>query len=265
MTRRYFQIAMVVAVVAVLAWSTAVSQTFGVRKPRPKPNEYGTTVIDNASTANQIAAVEFPHWLHRANYTCRLCHVDIGFGMTANETGITEDDNRHGMYCGTCHNGEIAFRCQEGKMAEGGPRSCDRCHSVGLEIEPKNDFYVFREGMPRERFGNGIDWVKAEDDGLIAPVDIIESVSFRRPKLVNPNDEQLTANEITMPNIIFSHQKHTVWNGCELCHPQIFGVTRGATTYTMQEIFEGRFCGGCHSKVSFPTDDCQRCHTEPVV
>lgn len=264
MTRKFLQVAMSVAVVAVFAWSSAVSQTIGVRKRRPKPHEYGTTLIDNASTQNKIAAVEFPHWLHRAKYTCRLCHVDIGFAMTANETGITEDDNRHGMYCGTCHNGEIAFGWQVTNGVEGEPSNCDRCHSVGLAVKPKNDFYVFREGMPRERFGNGIDWVQAEDDGLVSPVDTLESVSFHRPKLVSPGDEMLTASEVTMPDIVFSHLKHSVWNGCELCHPQVFGIKKGSTTYTMQEIFEGRFCGSCHGRVSFPNDDCQRCHTEPI-
>jgi c(7)-type cytochrome triheme protein len=68
-----------------------------------------------------------------------------------------------------------------------------------------------------------------------------------------------------MPDIVFSHQKHSVWNGCEVCHPQVFSIEKGATPYTMQDIFDGRFCGACHSKVAFPSDDCQRCHTEPVM
>ena len=83
---------------------------------------------------------------------------------------------------------------------------------------------------------------------------------FRRSKLVIPNDEELTAREVTTPNIVFSHQKHSVWNGCELCHPQGFGVKNGATIYTMKEIFEGRFCGACHLTVAFPLNDCMRCH-----
>ena len=68
-----------------------------------------------------------------------------------------------------------------------------------------------------------------------------------------------------MPAIIFSHKKHTVWNGCELCHPEIFvGVKKGATKYSMVEIFDGKYCGVCHTNVAFPLLDCQRCHTEPV-
>jgi len=68
-----------------------------------------------------------------------------------------------------------------------------------------------------------------------------------------------------MPDIIFSHAKHTVWNGCEGCHPEIFmGVKRGATKYSMVDIFEGKYCGACHVAVAFPTIDCQRCHSRPV-
>jgi len=32
--------------------------------------------------------VVFDHWLHRAKFTCRLCHVDIGFAMKAEATDI---------------------------------------------------------------------------------------------------------------------------------------------------------------------------------
>ncbi len=259
------RVALVAAlVVGGMAWSLAMSQTFGVRKRRPRPAEYGTEIIDNASTRNGIAAVAFPHWVHRVRYTCRLCHVDIGFAMTAGATGITEEDNRHGMYCGTCHNGKIAFPWEE--TASGSTKkNCERCHSVGMNVAMKNDFYALREKMPRQRFGNGIDWLKAEEGGLIELIDTLPGVSFQRPKLQDPSDEELVAREINMPTIIFSHKKHAVEAGCELCHPQIFPIKKGATTYSMQDIFDGKYCGACHGKVSFPNADCQRCHTEPVI
>jgi c(7)-type cytochrome triheme protein len=47
--------------------------------------------------------------------------------------------------------------------------------------------------------------------------------------------------------------------------PEIFvGVKKGATKYSMVEIFEGKYCGVCHVNVAFPLIDCQRCHTKPV-
>jgi len=232
MTIRFVGMSLILAAIAALVWTTATAETFGKRKRRPKPHQYGTTVIDTASTAEGIAAVAFPHWLHRSKYTCRLCHIDIGFAMSAGDTGITESDNRHGLYCGTCHDGSIAFGWKvDGDEGED-QNSCVRCHSVEKQVEPEHDFYAFREELPRERFGNGIDWVEAEDKGLIKPIDVLDRVSIRRPKLENPKDESLTAAEVTMPNIVFSHTKHTVWNGCEVCHPQIFGVKKSANQYT---------------------------------
>ena len=34
-----------------------------------------------------------------------------------------------------------------------------------------------------------------------------------------------------MSEIIFSHKKHTVWNGCELCHPEIFNIQKKTTKH----------------------------------
>ncbi len=254
----------VVSLIVCLFFSLVYAETFGVRKKRVKPHEYGTIVLNNFSEKKFIAPVVFKHWLHRSKYTCRVCHVDIGFAMKAGETGITEEDNKNGIYCGSCHNGKESFACEE-KQANGViKKNCDRCHSLGKKVDFKYDFYTFKKGLPQERFGNGIDWMKAEDEKLLTLKDQIEGISIKRKKLTNVKEHELTAKVTGMPNIIFSHKKHTVWNGCELCHPEIFGVKRGDTVYSMQDMFKGKFCGSCHDIVAFPTDDCQRCHTKEV-
>ncbi|MGE5048623.1 MAG: c(7)-type cytochrome triheme domain-containing protein, partial [Deltaproteobacteria bacterium] len=110
-----------------------------------------------------------------------------------------------------------------------------------------------------------VDWEKAEQQGLIKPVDSLEGISIPRRPLAVQKDFALTPKLVQMPEIIFSHQKHTAWNGCELCHPDIFvGVKRGVTKYTMVENFQGKYCGACHLNVAFPMLDCQRCHTGNV-
>ena len=114
------------------------------------------------------------------------------------------------------------------------------------------------------RGGNRVDWMKAEDEGLVVLSDYLEGISIERGELMMPESQPLEAKVEGMPNILFSHDKHTVWNGCELCHPQIFGIRQRAQVYDMQEIFEGRFCGACHQDVAFPTTDCRLCHTEDV-
>jgi c(7)-type cytochrome triheme protein len=247
----------------------AFAQT-GVKKKRPLPYEFGRVVINNYSEASNIAPVVFDHWLHRAKFTCRLCHVDIGFAMTAGASDIKAKDNINGYYCGTCHNGTRVFddtsvfsSCKEG--ADRLDATCNRCHSLGKNVTQKYDFREFVSGLPKERLGNGVDWEKAEEQELIMPIDYIEGVSIKRAKLAVQGDFKIESKVEGMPNIIFSHEKHTVWNGCELCHPEIFvGIKKGLTQYSMVSIYEGKFCGVCHNNVAFPLLDCQRCHLQEV-
>jgi len=241
------------------------AQAFGVKKKRPKLHEYGNVVINNFSEKAKMSPVVFKHWLHRSKYTCRLCHIDIGFAMQAGGTGMTEADNQAGMYCGACHNGGEAFGPQEMSSNGASIPTCDRCHSYGKDVEFKYDFYTFRKNLPVERFGNGIDWLKAEEQNLVTLKDYLPGVSIKRSKIQEPKELDLSAKEPNMPDIIFSHKKHTVWSGCELCHPEIFTVKKDAQPFSMQEIFAGKYCGFCHGTVAFPNIDCQRCHTKVVI
>ncbi len=248
----------------------AVAQT-GVKKKRALPHEYGNVIINNYSEKAGMAPVEFNHWLHRALYTCRLCHVDLAFAMKAEASNIKAADNKKGFYCGTCHNGKMLYNnkpvfgsCQLPYPPEE-VMNCVRCHSIGREVRQQYDFYTFTEKFPKERFGNGIDWDKAAAEGHITPVDLIEGVSIKRKPMKVQPDFSLNAKVAGMQDIIYSHAKHTVWSGCEGCHPEIFvGVKKGLTKYSMEEIYQGKYCGVCHLKVAFPLLDCQRCHTKAV-
>jgi c(7)-type cytochrome triheme protein len=242
-----------------------LAQTFGVKKRMPKPHEFGNVVMNNYAEENKMAPVVFRHWFHRSKYTCRLCHVDLGFAMVVGETGVREDDVRNGIYCGACHDGTTAFAPEElNARGEVKKENCARCHSQGQEVEFEYDFYDYVKGFPKSRFGNRVDWMVAEEQGLIELSDYIEGVTIRRRALQDPKDAKLEAKVAEMPDIIFSHEKHAVWNGCELCHPDVFGVKTGGTVYEMQDIFDGKFCGACHGSVAFMNMDCQLCHTEDV-
>ena len=61
----------------------------------------------------------FPHWLHRIQFKCHVCHDSIVV-MKAGANPITMDAIDEGKYCGACHNGKTAF----GMMFE----ACPRCH-----------------------------------------------------------------------------------------------------------------------------------------
>lgn len=258
-------------VAAALVPFIASAQQGLVKKRRPLPDEFGRVVIATQSARTGFPPAVFDHWLHRARYTCRLCHVDIGFAMTAGGTGIRAADNANGAYCGACHNGRLTvagrkvFEACSRNPSEKATGTCARCHPAGKPIPPLNEFTTFTRGLPKGRFGNGIDWEKAEDQGAVKPVDFLEGVSIARRTMSAQKDFALSPAQQGMPEIIFSHAKHTVWNGCELCHPDIFGaVKKGTVKYTMGEIFGGKYCGACHVSVAFPMQDCQRCHSKPV-
>jgi c(7)-type cytochrome triheme protein len=241
------------------------------RRRRTPPQEFGRVVLANQARRAKVAPVVFDHWLHRDKYTCRVCHVDAGFAMKAGGTDIRAADNAAGQYCGACHNdrtkmdggGKIFGACRPGTPADA--PTCGRCHSEAGDPRRSYDFAAFTRDLPRARFGNGVDWEQAEAKRLIRPVDFVEGISVKRSAMPVQKDFALDPKLQGMPGIVFSHAKHTVWTGCEGCHPEIFtGVRRGATKYTMVEIFEGKYCGACHVSVAFPTLDCQRCHTVPV-
>jgi c(7)-type cytochrome triheme protein len=173
-----------------------------------------------------------------------------------------------GYMCGTCHDGKREyegkkiFRSCTSTLVGAEEATCARCHEKEKNPAKTDAFFRFSEKLPKERLGNGIDWEKAENEGYIKPIDFLDKVSIKRAPLAVQKDFALEAKVTGLPNIIFSHKKHTFWNGCEVCHPEIFaGIKKGMTKYSMAEINEGKYCGICHTSVAFPLHDCQRCHS----
>lgn len=240
----------------------------------PAPQDYGRVIISNFSKKAGLQPVRFDHWLHRSLYTCRLCHVDIGFAMEENGTKITADANSKGLYCGACHDGartynnkKIFASCSTAAAKAGQEKRCNRCHFAGKTGEkPEYDYAEFTARFPKTSFEKLIDWEKTESEKLIQPIDFLEGVSFQRRALNAEKDFSIISKSDWMSDIIFSHKKHVIWNGCEVCHPDIFpSVHKGTVKYSMLEISVGRYCGVCHNRVAFPLNDCERCHRNPVV
>ncbi len=234
------------------------------------PEEYGRVLINNHSRAAGLAPVVFDHWLHRAMYTCRLCHVDIGFAMEAGATDIKAADNMRGSYCGACHDGrrtyagkKIFAACSDKFTPEQG-KTCDRCHSSAKDVSREYAFRTFTAKFPKTGPGNDIDWERAEDERIISPVDILEGFSVKRKPLPVPKDFSMESKSTWMPEILFSHRKHARWCGCELCHPEIFSIEKGGTKFSMLQISGGQYCGVCHDRVAFALADCRKCHTKTV-
>ena len=245
-----------------LLGNIALAQIY-LPEPPPEPSEYGKVILDNHSKAGP-GAVVFDHWLHRSKFTCRLCHVDIGFAMQANTTGINASTNREGFHCGACHDGK---RVLEGKTIfaacsdAANDKQCDRCHSLGKKGVRKYEYKKFTAKFPKSFYG--VNWEAAETSGVIKPVDFVEGLSAKTAKMENRKDFSIEAGYSWVHPIVFSHEKHSVWNGCELCHPEIFPAgKKGTIRHSMFSNIEGRYCGACHGKVAFPLNNCQRCHAK---
>jgi len=219
----------------------------------PEPAQYGNLMLDQGATENNMQPVSFSHWLHRENFTCSVCHEEIGFSLEANETGVTEADNRAGRYCGACHNGWQAFSVSK-------TENCGKCHNGDLGFSRDKFTRFSAEFFPTTPFGNRIDWVSALRMGLIKP-----KPSPQQEQAPSSFKKQLTliAEWNYVPPAIFPHDSHLEWMSCGLCHPDTFMIKKKSTEhFRMREILKGKFCGVCHLSVAFPLDDCQRCHPE---
>ncbi len=231
------------------------------------PHRYGTVILDSSSTAAGMAPVAFDHWRHRLLYTCRLCHVDVGFAVQAGGTRISAETNRRRLHCGACHNGKtqhlgspIFAACSDSPDRPPAP-ACARCH--GREARLRGEYARFASKKPRDGAGL-IDWLAAERLAFDAPVDFVEGVSVRPDRLKIDRNFSISIDGTWLGDVAFSHQQHARWNGCEGCHPEIFPSTsRGAAAYRMKDIVAGEYCGACHNKVAFPLAACMRCHRMP--
>jgi c(7)-type cytochrome triheme protein len=61
----------------------------------------------------------FPHWVHRMQFKCHVCH-DAIIVMKAGANPINMEAIQQGKYCGVCHNGKTAFQATF--------ETCARCH-----------------------------------------------------------------------------------------------------------------------------------------
>ena len=219
--------------------------------------KYGTLEMRRRTKKAGIPAAVFPHWSHRARYTCRVCHDELGFSMRSGDTGVTRAQYVAGKYCGACHNGVTAFTVQDGPV-----RQCDRCHMKDTAALEKR-FDEFAEGQPFAKFGNGIDWYEALKSGTIRPQN---ALTGEKPVLGLPAKLKVPMKLGTAAprsDVTFSHEEHFLELDCSACHPDIFNIKKkGTKAFTMENNIFGNYCGVCHMRVAFPMNDCKRCHNQ---
>ena len=79
----------------------------------------GDIVFSREGGSGGFPTAYFPHWVHRIQFKCYVCH-DAIFTMKRGANEITMAAMAEGKACGTCHNGGIAWRI--------GADTCNRCH-----------------------------------------------------------------------------------------------------------------------------------------
>ena len=120
------------------------------------------------------------------------------------------------------------------------------------------------ELLPKDRFGM-VNWTKSVTDGLIRPRDNLRGKPDEPYEGFYDNIILFQANVFLMADVAFPHGIHTYWISCDSCHPEPFKKEIGSTNnMDMPGIMEGKWCGKCHGKVSFPAStymNCRRCHS----
>ncbi len=250
-----FVVALVLTASGAFAGRMELARIFEHIPPNGPAARYGnvTMVFDTDNRAPVI----FPHWLHRARYTCKTCHLDLSFSLYSGESGMSRKQMVNGLFCGACHDGATAFSLHEES------RNCDRCHLVQPERLDQR-FTRFAHGLPASDAGNQIDWHETLSQGYISLQDSVNGK--RRTNMTLPEDLSrplLIGSQSPRLSVAFSHEDHFEWLDCSNCHPLVFNINKGKTEhFSMKHNVFGWFCGTCHMRVAFPMQDCQGCHPQ---
>ncbi|MFQ5428368.1 MAG: cytochrome c3 family protein [Thermodesulfobacteriota bacterium] len=115
--------------------------------------------------------------------------------------------------------------------------------------------------LPKDTEGR-VNWTASVIGGFINPRGTLDPKDKEKPPL--DLNIFIEAKVPLMANVIFPHSIHSYWLKCSNCHPKIFIPEAGANPITMDEIWQGKWCGRCHGKVAFtywPRANCLRCHS----
>ena len=210
----------------------------------------------------------FSHKLHLAKSAdCGTCHPSL-FAAGPNKH-FTMTEMKKGKSCGACHNGKKAFgvdtcvTCHPVKeitykVKETGPThfshkshievaECDKCHPKLYSPNQQNR----RVGMAAMEKGKSCG----------ACHNTKQAFSVKDCSKCHPVRE-LVFEDKTAGNVIFSHKYHTGLYTCVDCHTPLYQTTRSKVKVSMQEMEQGKSCGGCHDgKTAFSVKEkCESCH-----
>ncbi|MEZ4272594.1 MAG: cytochrome c3 family protein [Myxococcota bacterium] len=85
------------------------------------PDELRIPMFKTHEKGDPPEAAVFSHWSHD-QYYCYSCHPQI---FPQKRQSMTHADFAKGKYCGTCHNGKIAWDIDDDNI------ECESCHREG--------------------------------------------------------------------------------------------------------------------------------------
>lgn len=223
---------------------------------REAPERYGELVMRRTTSQKGMDPVLFSHRSHRARYTCRVCHLELEFGMKKDGTDISKRDLVASHYCGECHDGAIAFSVKG---------NCGLCHQSEASQEKVLGLASYKKlaaTLPRTKHGDRIDWGRAVAGGSIRPAAALRGeASLSRPLPAHLERPLRWSTNTSGVYVMFSHRAHIVWLDCANCHPAIFDLKHtGTIAFDKEKNLYGMYCGSCHMTVAFPSNSCGRCH-----
>ena len=153
----------------------------------------------------------------------------------------------------------ILYLDTSGKLAGTGDstKPAGAAYKIGMGWHPTA---LSDSRLPHDKYGL-IDWAQIVKNNMIKPRWSLDPKDEEMPPL--DLDIIIPTKSDFVNDVKYPHWIHTWWLKCEVCHPKIFVPAKGQNAMWMTEIVEGKWCGRCHGKVSFPLSDCNRCHTVP--
>ncbi len=72
-----------------------------------------------------------------------------------------------------------------------------------------------------------------------------------------------TAEKAGQRPVVFPHWFHRIRFRCKVCHHELaFEMRAGANVVTMNDLYEGKFCGMCHNnQIAWGLENCGLCHS----
>jgi len=110
-----------------------ISATAWLFAGKPVQGYYGDMVLNSKAEQRGMPPVVFPHWIHRIEFKCKVCHPAI-FQMKSGSNDIDmEKIVFKGEFCGKCHGknatDKMAKNAPKIDMAEHGEKYvCWQCH-----------------------------------------------------------------------------------------------------------------------------------------